>query len=214
MKPIEHILAVPTATLNQVGSFQGFKSQKDAYLKAFFQVGVARFLPRPETEEDPSFKQIIPYCLFYCNGKLLVYVRGGKGGEKRLHAKYSLGIGGHINPIDTDGGVYDLNSYENAVQRELTEELVINAKVLSRKIVGLINDDSNSVGQVHLGVVELFELDSMDVSSNEDSIEGLKFLPVEELIDAIQDPKTSTFSLENWSEIVIRNISTILFREQ
>lgn len=203
MSEIEQILTVPRAAFDAAGPFQGFQAENEAYRKAFFAPGVAKFLPRPEAELDPSHKQLIPYCILTHKGKILRYRRGAKGGEKRLAEKFSIGIGGHINPIDTAGAAFDESAYKNAVLRELNEELVIKAKILDRRIAGLINDDSNPVGRVHLGVVETFDLDSDVVLSNEAAIEEPEFLTIEEL-SGEQD------TLETWSQIALEAIEEIL----
>ena len=89
--------------------------------------------------------------------------------------------------------------YFNAVEREITEELVLGG-THTQTVIGLINDDATEVGSVHLGVVHLFELSSDEVSSNEDAIQDLRFLPLDELRD-------STESLETWSRICVEHLS-------
>lgn len=202
VKPVEQVLTVTRAALERTGAFQGFAPNAEPYLDAFFNTETPKFLPRPAAEEDPSHKQLIPYCLLVHGGKILSYARGKSGGEKRLHAKYSLGIGGHINPVDNTGAAISQNVYENAVLRELAEEISF-PKILSRRIAGLINDDSNPVGQVHLGVVEVFELESEEVQALEDAISKPEFVAIDEL-------KEDRENYEGWSQIVIDNIDTIL----
>lgn len=104
------------------------------------------FLPRPEMEEDPSYKQIIPYVTIVRGDCVFATRRLDKGGEKRLHGLLSLGVGGHINPVDGDGG----DVLMGGLMREVHEEVSIEkAGVLTPR--GVINDDSNGVGSVHLG---------------------------------------------------------------
>jgi len=196
---IEHILTIPRAVFDSVGTFQGFSPTIAPYLSAFFADDSACFLPRPAAEDDPTHKQLIPYCVFVSGGKVLKYQRGGSGGEKRLTAKYSIGVGGHINPVDFSGKRFDLDAYEAAVQRELKEEVVIVGDIISRKIVGLINDDSNPVGRVHLGVVEVFELSEPSVAPNEDAILAPEFVDIDSLL-ATRD------AFETWSQIAMDNL--------
>ena len=103
------------------------------------------FMPRSEAEERPDFKQIIPYVILTQGDKVFVTSRLNKGGEARLHGKLSIGVGGHINPTDdTD------NLLMSGLWREIHEEVAIDdhGELVS---CGFINDDSNSVGSVHLG---------------------------------------------------------------
>src|SRR5207253_2777708 len=113
------------------------------------------FRPRSEVEDDPGFKQIIPYVIFRAGDWVFCYTRGKSQGEVRLHRLRSLGVGGHVAEADA-GGRATLDAYEMALRRELEEEVAIQSEGSIRR-VGLINDDSNPVGQVHLGVVHLYE---------------------------------------------------------
>ena len=72
----------------------------------------------------------------------------------RLHAKRSIGIGGHISADDAA----QASAYDEGMRRELEEEVVIDTPYRGR-MVGLINDDETEVGRVHLGVVHLFDVE-------------------------------------------------------
>jgi predicted NUDIX family phosphoesterase len=91
-------------------------------------------------------------------------------------------------------------TYMNGVDREIDEELRITGNH-TQKVIGLINDDSNEVGQVHLGVVHLFELESDQVVSNEDAIQDIQFYTLEELT-------AMTERLETWSQICVRHLAS------
>ncbi len=189
----EQILVVKRELFDSLGAFQGINTDVDQYYAALLDPSNNFFIDRAAAEDDPSHKQLIPYALFHYQGKFLNYQRGKSGGEARLHAKRSLGIGGHINPVDTRDDHLGLETYMAGVEREIEEELNIKGKH-TQKIVAVLNDDSNDVGKVHLGVVHLFELESDDVSSNEDSIADLKFSTIAELQGEMRD------SLESWSQ--------------
>lgn len=152
-------------------------------------------MPRSQAEDDPSFKQLIPYCVFTHQGKILHYVRGAKSGEKRLVAKGSIGIGGHINDEDESLFAFDEAAYRASVHREIKEELTFEGSFEDRA-VALINDDENEVGRVHLGVVHLVELATSEVGPGEKAIAQLGFLTVEEL-------RARRDALETWSQIVL-----------
>ncbi len=200
MSEEEHILVIPRALFDHLGAFQGFQPDAQRYLDAILAPGANFFLPRGPAENDPTHKQIIPYSIFHHAGRYLVYKRGGKSGEKRLVAKQSIGIGGHINPHDEREDSLAETTYFNGVEREMAEELRI-AGSHTNEVIGLINDDSNEVGQVHLGVVHLFNLDSDEVVSNEDAIQDLRFVPLDELA-AAKD------SLETWSSICVAHLQS------
>ena len=189
------MLVVRRELFDSIGDFQGLSPATDRYLPQFLSEDNNFFMLRDLAEEDPSHKQIIPYAIFHHGGRFLHYVRGKKSGEQRLAAKGSIGIGGHINTEDAQAASLERDTYMTGVDREMNEELVIDSNYTQR-IVALINDDSNEVGRVHLGVVHLFELESPDVSPNEAAITDLEFLSHDEL-------KSRREQLETWSQICV-----------
>lgn len=192
----ENVLVVRRELFEEIGAFQGFCTEPAPYLESFLNRENNFFAPRSSAEDDPSLKQIIPYAVFRHAGRILHYVRGGKSGEKRLVAKGSIGIGGHINDEDDQADpTLDRDAYRTAVEREISEELRIRGTFTDR-IVGLINDDSSEVGRVHLGVVHVVDLESDNVEPGEAVITELEFLSPKELI-------VRRDSLESWSQIVI-----------
>jgi len=200
--PNERVLAVSRSLFDSLGAFQGLSTDIERYLPAFLDPANNYFLARDDAEEDPAHKQIIPYALFHCRGRFLHYVRGGKSGEKRLADKGSIGIGGHINSEDAAQASVEKDTYLTGVEREMNEELLLRSPHRQR-IAALINDDSSPVGQVHIGVVHLFDLDTEDVAANEAPITSLEFLSREELY-ARRD------RLETWSAICLDHLDRIL----
>ena len=189
----EEVLVVKRGLLEELGMFEGFRAAGvDDVVVALLDETAHFFLDRAAAEEDPTHKQIIPYCIFKCGDRVLHYTRGKSGGEDRLHAKISIGVGGHINPVDMGEGRKGAAAYYAAVQREIDEELEISCDYTMR-IVGLLNDDSNPVGQVHLGVVHLVELESDEVVSREDALTDLSWATISELHGGLFD------RLETWS---------------
>ena len=94
----EEVLVVPRALFDQLGAFQGFQTDGlDAAIRQLLDPGNHFFMDRAAAEEDPSHKQLIPYCIFRCGERILHYTRGKSGGEARLHAKISVGVGGHVD---------------------------------------------------------------------------------------------------------------------
>jgi predicted NUDIX family phosphoesterase len=190
----ERVLVVPAAEFDRLGRFQGFSGEAERYLGALLAPGQARFRPRSEVEDDPGFKQIIPYVVFRSGDAVFCYTRGKSQGEARLHRLRSLGVGGHVAEEDADGRA-TLDAYEMALRRELDEEVDVQAGGSIRR-VGLINDDSNPVGRVHLGVVHLYDLPRPAVVPREDGLAEAGFLP----LDRVRDLRGQ---FETWSQICI-----------
>ena len=105
---VEHVLCVPTLLFHEIGHFQGFMPDVDRYLTSLLDPQYTSYRPRDEVEEDPSYKQLIPYCIFRHEGRVFHYARGAKGGESRLHAKRSVGIGGHISTFASSATLYEV----------------------------------------------------------------------------------------------------------
>lgn len=113
------------------------------------------FMPRDKAEYNFEHKQVIPYVIIRNSGNYLLLKRTTKQTEKRLHNKYSLGIGGHVNP---DSSEDKNNTILNGLRRELDEEVFLNDPG-NLNFIGIINDESNSVSRVHLGL--LYVLDAL-----------------------------------------------------
>ena len=195
----EHILVIPESVIQEIGAFEGFQPDVDRYLPALLGSDQLSFQPRSQMEEDPSYKQLIPYVVLeYSDGdgevQVLRYTRGSGQGEKRLHAKKSIGIGGHISSEDSEGDDW----YRTGMLRELNEELVIDAEY-DEALVGLIYDPSNAVGQVHIGVVHRFKMQSPDVRNNESELVDLGFVSLSEL-------RGQHAELESWSQLCLDHL--------
>jgi predicted NUDIX family phosphoesterase len=189
---------VPRSLLERAGIFQGFCGDTAAYLPLLLDPRHTSWRPRASVEEDPSFKQLIPYCVLSWRAadgtpRYFSYTRGGGQSEARLRAKRSVGIGGHIASCDGEHG--DDTSYDTGMRRELAEEIAIAGEWRAR-CVGLINDDSNAVGSVHLGVVHLLELDTPEVASRESELVECGFETLAELLAARE-------RFETWSQIAL-----------
>jgi predicted NUDIX family phosphoesterase len=200
--PDENILVIRRSLFDELGSFQGLNFEAEKYLKAILSRGNNFFIPRPEAETNPAYKQIIPYALIAFEKTVLHYVRGKKAGEQRLVAKGSIGIGGHMNEADESLFAMDEEAYRAGVEREVNEEIKIDTP-FEDQIVALLNDDSTEVGRVHLGIVHIFKLKEPKVKKREAMITGLTFLTKQELM-------TRRESLETWSQICVDAIDRLL----
>lgn len=194
---VEQVMVVKTELFRQCGYFQGFCDQPNRYLGTLLNAHNTQYLPRDQMEIDPSYKQLIPYCIFQFvddrgQTSLFQYRRGSGQGESRLHKKRSIGIGGHVSTLDNDEDA----PYRVGMKRELEEEVTIDAEY-AEELVGLINDDQNEVGQVHLGIVHLFTVSQPIVNAKESEIVDAGFMPLNELLEQIDD-------FETWSQICLK----------
>jgi predicted NUDIX family phosphoesterase len=196
----ERVLVVPTELFHRLGYFQGFCGDVARYLDELLDPRHTSFRPRDRVETDPSFKQLIPYVLFQHRAPqgpaLFQYTRGKGQGEARLHAKRSVGVGGHISLQDAADKASGADSYAEGMRRELEEEVVIDTQYTQR-CVGLINDDQTDVGRVHLGVVHCIEVDRPCVLPREADLHDAGFRPVAEILSDLA-------GFETWSQICLR----------
>lgn len=200
----EKVLVVPTRLFHELGHFQGFNPDVERYFEPLLSSSEVSYRPRGEMETDPSFKQLIPYVLFRYtqpDGTVLVfdYLRGGGVGEARLRAKRSIGVGGHISSLDYDKALTQATAlvegvYREGMLRELEEEVSIDTPY-TETVAGLLNDDQTEVGQVHLGVVHLFDVEEPNVLPREDDLHEAGFRPAAQVLAELD-------RYETWSQIV------------
>ena len=148
------------------------------------------FRPRPEMETDPAYKQIIPYVLVTRGAEAFVMQRLKKGGEERLHGLLSLGVGGHINPVDEAGG----SALTAGLRREVDEEVAVE-RAASLTPLGVINNDRDEVGRVHLGFLFRLEAEGAVTVRETEKLSG-SFMPIAAL-PALRD------KMEGWSQIAL-----------
>lgn len=198
----EKVLVFKSEILKNQGYFQGMIIGESAgkIRSSVLTIDNLFYIDRDIAENDPSYKQVIPYCVFTKNSDLFIYQRSKKASENRLHDLWSVGVGGHINPCD------GLNSetISNACKREIEEEVSFtNPKNI--RFIGLINDDTTPVNSVHFGVV--FHVILNDVSN---------FNPVDKSLSNGEFRNAATtvvsdINLEDWSVYVMRNYLRNIF---
>jgi predicted NUDIX family phosphoesterase len=187
----ERVLVLPRADVPGGCDFRGLRRADEATLDALRTAVAAhgRYLERAVAEEDPVHKQLIPYVLVRDGHRVFLMERTDAGGDRRLHGKASIGVGGHLNPVD-DGE----DALMAGLQREWAEELVA-GWTPDFRLVGMLNDDTNPVGAVHLGVV--FEVDAagrpVEVRERDKLMGGFA---TAETVRAAWD------RLETWSQLV------------
>lgn len=165
------------------------------------------FVERDHAERTPSLKQVIPYSLVVRDGQVLCLRRTRRGGEARLHDKLSLGVGGHVNPedlpADTDGARGDLLA--RATHREVAEEELAIEGDYAVERVGLLNDDSNPVGAVHVGLVQVITVEGPVAVRETDHLEGSFVSPRE-----LRQQLGAGGNFETWSSLVIPHLDHLI----
>ena len=187
----ELVLGITRALVPDGLKWRGvLRTELDPYLDAIREHGT--FRPRDEVENDPSWKQAIPYLLLRDGERVFLMKRTKAGADRRLHDRYSIGVGGHVNPEDTDvhGGLR--REWQEEIDADFTPEFTP---------IGLLNDDDNAVGAVHLGLV--FEADAQGRSVKIRETEKLSGEFV-----ALADVGAVADKLETWSLLLYEFLTT------
>lgn len=181
----ERVLVVARDLVPDRGAWHGLRSDGvDELLEAVRVHG--EYLPRDAMEADPSHKQVIPYLVLRDADRYFLMRRTRAGGDPRLHDRWSIGVGGHLNP--GDDGVF------GGLRREWREELVADFEPTFEPLA-LLNDDTTEVGAVHLGVIFVADAAGRPVTVREtDKLNGSFATPAEVAAGAKH--------LETWSRIV------------
>ena len=180
----EQVYVVPRESLMDGAGWYGLRTDGlEAFVAAVERDG--RYEPRAAMEIDTAFKQIIPYLVLRDGQRYFLMQRTAAGGDARLHGRYSIGVGGHLNP--GDGGLI------GGLRREWDEELVADF-VPDFRLLALLNDDTTPVGAVHLGAVYVADADGRSVAIREtDKLTGGFASPAE--VAAV------AHHLETWSAL-------------
>jgi predicted NUDIX family phosphoesterase len=193
VKAAEEVLVVPAARFAAAGEFHGFRPYSKAFRDALLDPAYFSFRPRAEVETDPEFKQLIPYVVMKCGPEVFHYTRGASGTETRLRALRSIGLGGHITRGD---GGESADPYRAGMHRELTEEVLIDSPWTETPL-GFIYDGRTPVGEVHIGVVHVLELEEPLVWPREAAIHDAGFAPLADLMRKRDEFETwSQFAME------------------
>jgi predicted NUDIX family phosphoesterase len=193
-KDDEKVLVVPADIIFSKGRWQGLKRDNlDYYLELI--KNSYQFKRRGDVETDPLWQQIIPYIVFSHQDKFFIYKYLTGAGEQRLHDTYQIGVAGHINQIDVNGG----DVLEEGMMREWNEEVDYRGNFLERKLVGILNDDeSGDVEKVHLGMVYSFVGDSPEISIKEKEKMQGEMVDKKNIADYIKNTKGG------WIQIVYK----------
>lgn len=181
---MEQVLVVPRPLALPNGSFRGLQAVDEAWLHDLVATA-GEFRARPDMEADRSFKQLIPYLVLRDGPGWFLMRRTRAGADRRLHDRWSIGVGGHLNPGDLD--------LLNGLRREWSEEIDA-VFVPEFQFVGLLNDDDTDVGSVHLGAVYLADAAGRKVAVRETHKLSGAFVDAA-AVDAVRD------RLETWSAL-------------
>ena len=194
----EQVYVVARRDLFPDGAPHGFVSMEAELLDRIYDRGF--FADRARVEDDSTLKQVIPYAVLARDGEVFLFRRTNGGGEKRLFNLRSIGVGGHVNPVDSKDVV------RAGLRREVEEEVSIPPGWRPR-FLGLLNDDSTPVGEVHVGVVALVVPGPGPVTVREDDTMTGSFVGREELM-ALHARERETF--ESWSALLLDRLDEVL----
>lgn len=195
----EEVLVIPKEMIWELGYFQGISFDLDKYLPVVLNPDNWLFIERNVAEFHTEYKQLIPYVICIFDERVFSYRRNMKQSDPRLRALYSIGLGGHIKKTDNDFSSY---TYQLGLEREINEEVNISCDYHD-SVIGMINDDSNHVGKVHIGIIHLFSLEKQCIKPLKETMLEAKFLRKAHLIKKIN-------LFENWSKICIGNFDKII----
>jgi len=188
----ELVLVVPRASVMADPGWLGIRSADRAAFEALVAAD-GRFEPRATAEHDRSLKQVIPYLVLRDGPRYFLMRRTRAGGDVRLHDRWSIGVGGHLNPEDRD--------LAGGLRREWREEIEADF-VPDFELVGLLNDDTTDVGSVHLGAVFVADATGREVAIRE----------VEKLAGAFAQPAAVAAvrdEMETWSRLVFDALESV-----
>jgi len=200
------IMVVPTKELFGSDYFEGFKNHKDIDFESRI-LSKYKYMRRGLAEVDPTHKQPIAYSIIVnpTTKKVFAYQRSKddkKYGESRLQGKWSWGVGGHIEHLDTKNN----NPINDSMLRELDEEVHIKGSS-NPKVLGYINYDSNEVSKVHFGILYVIETDATEVEPKQTEIDNGDFRTVEELKNICNSKDNE---VEEWSNIALTALELFL----
>jgi predicted NUDIX family phosphoesterase len=193
----ERVLCFERKLFEGLGVFQGLNLAVEKYLPVVTAPSNLQYLNRSDAEHNRRFKQLIPYVLILCDGKILRYRRGKGGQETRLHGLYSVGIGGHISEKDQEL----FSTYREGMRRELMEEVELGE--VKDAAVAVINDDTTDVGYVHFGVVHVVHVPREAVAGRRSGIVGPEFVAID---GAVKDMT----GYESWSRFCLEHLDSLL----
>lgn len=167
------------------------------------------YMQRGIAETNFDYKQPIPYGVVrnIQNGKVFVYKRwwaGSNAWDSRLHSKFSIGVGGHIEQSDD----VKQNLMVDCLLREIYEEISIKPEdVISVKLIWGINDDSNEVGKVHFWMCYIVDVGRDNFTLTDGELHSWEFMSFSQIK---QMQLSGDYDVETWTSIIIPHIDPYL----
>jgi dihydrofolate reductase len=168
-------------------------------------------------QEDEAFNAGLP--INWETDEISTYQRTKTVGEARLGGKYSIGYGGHVDHTDVKHDVKSILNIEGTINHNLQREVALEELAFETagggvqanpldtphlfrfEHLGFIRDDSNNVGKVHLGLVNLIVVPkSLQARVNETELRDGPRATVKQL-------KEMGLDFENWTQILIDELS-------
>jgi predicted NUDIX family phosphoesterase len=191
----ERVLVIPAAVAEQLAPGLFAPTARNIEPVEALIMKRHTFRDRAETETNFEFKQVIPYVVVACpkpgGPSFLLTQRTTRQAEARLHNKFSIGQGGHINHLDMRGPRPILNG----LNREIAEEFKLD-EIIDCQPLGLINDNSTEVGKVHLGLAYLVRVGTPSLEVLETGLHVARWVAFNEL--GAFYPR-----MESWSQILM-----------
>ena len=189
----ERVLVLPRADVPGGCAFTGVRPFQDGELDALREAVArsGRWMDRAAAETDPAHKQLIPYVVVRDGPQAFLMERTAAGGDARLHHRATIGVGGHVNPVDEGQ-----DPIATGLQREWDEEIAADWDPEFTPI-GLLNDDRNPVGSVHLGLVYEVDAAGRPLSVREHEKLSGRLASAEEI-------RAAWDRMESWSQLVAR----------
>jgi predicted NUDIX family phosphoesterase len=192
---------------DEKNSFHGFRNAECGIPYESLILNNYSFKRRGDMEHNPLYKQPIAYCIIanIAKKRFFVYQRGSdsKNVEARLADKWSWGLGGHIEQKDvaSTGTASGSNPLYDSMLREISEETnFIDGKILDIQLLGYVNDDSDSVGKVHFGLLYLLKTDAEIVQMKGNELQTSGMVSPEWLEKICGN---SSSNVETWSRIAM-----------
>lgn len=207
-KDDKQIIVVEKNILFKDGYFEGFQPDYQFDYESIILRNM-KVMRRGDAEIDPTHKQPIGYMIVInpSTKKIFAYQRASKDehyGEKRLQGKWSWGVGGHIEAFEVEKE----NPIRESRLRELSEEIEIDGRILYVNPLGYINDDSDSVGSVHFGILYLIGIDG-SAKQKDKEIAQAEMLSISDL-----EKKCSSLDIEveGWSRIALEPLRNYVMK--
>jgi len=183
MQKTEKVLVIKRNLIFKKGFWEGIKKENLNYYSDLIK-NKSQFQLREKVETDPTFKQIIPYIIFSFQDRYFIFQHLRKATEQRLKGDWLLGISGHINLVDVNP---NQNIIEVAAQREWGEEIDYRGRIITKKVVGLLNSEKRQVEAVHLAVIYHYKGNSPKISIKEKGVLRGKLVKLENLAKFVEN---------------------------